>query len=324
MTFFKSLLQSRFLDDTEPSKEDLFQLSNRLENFKVILSEFDDIQDVIEGATENIDDEYQYRQDFENEYYELIGKAHSLIDLHSKSEVSSHDSERGSESGGSERGSQGAFVESFAQSTLLNTVRLPTIDLPKFSGDYHTRVEFRDTFESLIHTNTKIGDIQRFHYLRSSLEGPAKQIIDCLEFSAGNYEIAWDLLCARYNNKRLLIYNHIKSIYEIPTMNHESSSDLRKLIDSVTKHLRALENLGQPTNAWDTLIIFKLANKLDRTSFKEWEKARHSSDLPTLEDFTSLIKGRADLLETIEMSHNKVQNKQISTKNKIICHNVHT
>nr|CAI5857725.1 unnamed protein product [Callosobruchus analis] len=301
MTFFKSFLQSRFLDDTEPSREDLFQLRNRLENFKVILSEFDKIQDVIEGATENIDDEYQYRQDFENEYYELLGKAQSLIDLHSKAEVSSHDSERGSESG--------AFVESFAQSTLLNTVRLPTIDLPKFSGDYHTWVEFRDTFESLIHTNTKIGDIQRFHYLRSSLEGSAKQIIDCLEFSAGNYKIAWDLLCARYNNKRLLVYNHIKSIYEIPTMNHESSSDLRKLIDSVTKHLRALENLGQPTNAWDTLIIFSLANKLDRISFKEWEKARHSSDLPTLEDFTSFIKGRADLLETIEMSHNKVQNK---------------
>jgi len=37
--------------------------------------------------------------------------------------------------------------------------------------------EFRDTFKSLVHDSVNISDIEKFHFLRVSLEGSAKEIL---------------------------------------------------------------------------------------------------------------------------------------------------
>lgn len=53
----------------------------------------------------------------------------------------------------------------------LNRIKLRTIELPKFNGSQYNWLEFRDTFESLIHDNNTISYIKKFHYLRAALEG---------------------------------------------------------------------------------------------------------------------------------------------------------
>ncbi|CAL1682524.1 unnamed protein product [Lasius platythorax] len=78
------------------------------------------------------------------------------------------------------------------------SMRLPTIELPKFKGDIAEWLGFRDTFESLIHNNETIDPIQNFHYLKASLEGNAAQIIKSLELSAINYTVAWEAICSRF------------------------------------------------------------------------------------------------------------------------------
>lgn len=40
-------------------------------------------------------------------------------------------------------------------------IRLPTIELPKFKGVIDEWLGFRDTFESLVHNNETITDIQK-------------------------------------------------------------------------------------------------------------------------------------------------------------------
>lgn len=62
--------------------------------------------------------------------------------------------------------------------------------------------------------------------MRASLEGMAKQIIQSLEFSSSNYEVAWDILCSRFHYKTLLVQNHIKGIFEIHPLGGESSEGL--------------------------------------------------------------------------------------------------
>ena len=68
----------------------------------------------------------------------------------------------------------------------IKCVKPPTIQLPKFSECYTNWLEFRDTFESLIHCNDEINNINKFHYLRSSLEGSAAVVVDAIQFSTTN------------------------------------------------------------------------------------------------------------------------------------------
>ncbi|XP_033220965.1 uncharacterized protein LOC117175366 [Belonocnema kinseyi] len=62
-------------------------------------------------------------------------------------------------------------------------VKLPTITLPKFDGTFKDWLPFRDTFKSLIHDNTRLSNIQKFHYLSSTLTGDAARVIQSLGVS---------------------------------------------------------------------------------------------------------------------------------------------
>lgn len=95
-------------------------------------------------------------------------------------------------------------------------------------------------FESLIHKSEIIDPIQKFHYLKAALKGNAAQILKSLELSAGNYTVAWETICNRFNNKRLLTHDHIKAIFNIQLMKEESTTQIRETIDTLNEHLRAL------------------------------------------------------------------------------------
>jgi len=43
-----------------------------------------------------------------------------------------------------------------------------------------------------------------------------------------------------YYNKRVIVYMHIRAIMEIPSIAKKNSSELRKIVDDVSKHIRAL------------------------------------------------------------------------------------
>ncbi|KAG5872290.1 hypothetical protein JTB14_037422 [Gonioctena quinquepunctata] len=55
---------------------------------------------------------------------------------------------------------------------------------------------------------------EEFENLRSSLEGAASKIIEAIEASAADYQISWQLLLDRFENERLIIYNHVKTMFD--------------------------------------------------------------------------------------------------------------
>lgn len=246
------------------------------------------LQTELEQLSENKVARYDEREQFESFYYSLVARARALLEPPpgSTSVTSSAASSDDAHAAGS--GCRHDFV------------RLPKIDLPHFSGDYQHWLEFRDTYISLIHDNSSIQDINKFHYLRAALSGGASLVIKSLDFKADNYPIAWNLLSERYNNERLLVNNHVQVLFSLEQIQRESSGSLRHIIDVTNKNLRALDTLGQPTEHWDTLVIFMMSKKLDAVTNRQWEECKsHLQSLPNLKDFLKFLSNRADLLETL-------------------------
>lgn len=167
----------------------------------------------------------------------------------------------------------------------LSQVRLPKLNLLTFSGNYKEWFPFFDTFHSIIHTNDSIDNIQKFHYLRSSLSGDAKNIVSALEISVVNYSVAWNLLKVRYDNKRLIAQNHIRAIMELPSMTKENAQKLRQIADNAARHIHALQVLGRLTDYWDDFLVHILSQKLDAVSIREWQNSLATSELPTFKQF---------------------------------------
>ncbi|GFT21948.1 uncharacterized protein TNCV_2383331 [Trichonephila clavipes] len=79
-------------------------------------------------------------------------------------------------------------------------VKLPSINLPEFSGQYIDWLQFKSQFVSLIHDNTCLSDSQKLYYLQSALKGDAKQLQTVNDY----YSSLFEALEGRYENKRLI------------------------------------------------------------------------------------------------------------------------
>ncbi|KAG8235857.1 hypothetical protein J437_LFUL013941 [Ladona fulva] len=66
--------------------------------------------------------------------------------------------------------------------------RLPTIELPRFSGAFSDWVGFRDLFKSVVHDRTDIASVEKFTYLKKSLQGKALALIASVPFGDAHYD----------------------------------------------------------------------------------------------------------------------------------------
>lgn len=309
LTNFNRFLEPLLASEAEEQVLDdvlLLQLRDRVIRLENLLVEFHEIQNEIEIIVDEdqLSEQYEIRAIFEENYYSTLSSAKNILqkyETNHKSCSSRHSSRDSLQ--GSPKGSNKGYIDS----DNISDIKLPTISLPKFQGSTDQWLEFRDTFRSLIHDNSKLKNIQKFHYLRASLEGDAAQVIKSVELTDSGYSVAWQALCERFDDTKLLVHNHVQSIFSLAAIQKESSSKIRRLLDDLRKHLKSLNQLGQNTENWDTLLIFIVVSKLDDKSSCEWEK--HISffkELPNLKALTEFLKGRADFLEKLELK-NKVK-----------------
>ncbi|XP_063981076.1 uncharacterized protein LOC135164549 [Diachasmimorpha longicaudata] len=136
----------------------------------------------------------------------------------------------------------------------------------------------------------------------SCLKEEAEEIISSLELTEENYEVALQLLKDRYDNKRVIIQKHVRALMDLPTIGKESALELRKFIDAMSMHLRALKSLGQPSDTWETLLIHSFTAKLDRVTHQEWEKSVTGTEKPTMKEFTSFLEKRCQILQVASIN----------------------
>lgn len=148
-------------------------------------------------------------------------------------------------------------------SLINDSLKLPRVSLPTFSGKYEEWISYRNMFHSMTKQNTILSDVQKIRYLLSSFKGEAFDVISSLEASAENYREAWQMLKDRYDNLSLIVGKHVKALFELLVMNRDNHATLRKLLDTILKHIRALKALKKPTDHWDDLMIHLVTSKLD-------------------------------------------------------------
>lgn len=329
LTRFETYLKN--LDDkSEHAEVVINQVQCRLDSIEPLWRSFDATQTLIENAQpdDKEDEDSDHRADFEAKYFECVAKAKFLISEFQRRKFAQNQQ-------------QVTQLQRLETNRNSLNVKLPTINLPVFNGFYDQWMEFYDTFNSLIHNDSSLNDTQKFHYLRSSLKGDALHLISSIEISASNYAVAWQILRERYENKKIIINKHVKALFSLTPIKQESHIALRRLLDDVSKHIRALEVLGQPVKHWGTLIIYILTTKFDPITRREWETFDSNQEMATFETIKTFLQRRCEILEALvpnaqntqyNKSINKFNNKQIQQSTFhvtskypcVICKNPHS
>ena len=94
-------------------------------------------------------------------------------------------------------------------------VKLPKIELKSFDGNILGWQTFWDHYDSSIHTQPGLSEIDKFTYLKSLIKHPADECISGLALTRENYNAAVELLKQRYGNKQLLINAYMDSFVNL-------------------------------------------------------------------------------------------------------------
>ncbi|KAJ8947181.1 hypothetical protein NQ317_019605 [Molorchus minor] len=194
-------------------------------------------------------------------------------------------------------------------------IKLPPIEIPKFDGQVKNWPAFYDLFKSLIHNNRDLSNVERYQYLVSSLSKEVLASVKTLPILDQNYNIFFDTLIARYENKRVLLNTYWQSIFNASRANNDALS-LRNLLDVFSENLAALDQYK--IDMWDFTKFNLLLQKVDAATNKRFEVSFSDFDVPTFDDLWSFLEKQCRALENSALTsgHATSSKNQVTMKKK--------
>ncbi|XP_036342045.1 uncharacterized protein LOC118751347 [Rhagoletis pomonella] len=189
-------------------------------------------------------------------------------------------------------------------------LQVPPCDTEIFYGGYEEWPAFRDMLTAVYINHPKLSRAQKLYHLRYKTQGKAGSIVKQYPLSDDNFELAWEALRSRYENKRILIDNQIKILMTLPTIQSENSEQLQRLQTSINNCLSVLNSQDVQTYSWDPILVYICSSKLPETTLSLWEQSLSSRrDLPSWSQMDDFLTSRYEVVERLNRLHPS-QNKQ--------------
>ena len=174
-------------------------------------------------------------------------------------------------------------------------VQLPKITLPTFDGNLMNWSTFWSQFRAAVDANKDLTGEHKLVYLRDAIQDPSiKSLMFCGAEREGLYDEVVELLCRRFDKKRLIHSNYCKNLTEMSSVK-STRPDLHHFVDTVRHSLAGLRHTDQydlPSFLTSTLVPC-----LSKALQVEWEvHTKESRIVPPVEDFLEFVMFRADVL----------------------------
>ena len=142
-------------------------------------------------------------------------------------------------------------------------VKLPQLELKKFSGNIPEWQEFWDGFKSAIHDDEDLAKVDKFKYLRCYLEEPARSVITGFALTDANYDAAVDLLTKRFGKTNVIKRALINDLINLPAVFSEKNANrLRNLHDQIETKFRAMEAQEIDKESYSSVVVPVLMSKI--------------------------------------------------------------
>ena len=144
----------------------------------------------------------------------------------------------------------------------VHRAKLPKLTLKSFSGDITGWISFWDSYNSAIHQNPDLSDIDKFNYLKSLLEKSAADAIAGLALTTANYGEAILILKKCFGKKanNWQTYGPLLNVDAVTS--DQNLKGLRHLYDHIESHVRSLKSLGVTSDNYGSLLASVVMNKL--------------------------------------------------------------
>ncbi|XP_061395675.1 uncharacterized protein LOC133331292, partial [Musca vetustissima] len=178
---------------------------------------------------------------------------------------------------------------------------LPPCDIEIFSGDFMSWPTFRDLFTTLFINNSRLSDIERLCHLIQKTSGEAREIVSNFPLTNRSFSLAWKSLQDTFDNKRMLVYNHLKLLFDLPALEKESLIGLKTLQRGMNSCISAMSVYDVITDHWDPMLVFICLQRLPKLTVTLWEQTiKDKSSLSTWKQLDAFLSDRIQTLSCLD------------------------
>uniref|UniRef100_A0A8D8TBX7 Peptidase aspartic putative domain-containing protein n=1 Tax=Cacopsylla melanoneura TaxID=428564 RepID=A0A8D8TBX7_9HEMI len=186
-------------------------------------------------------------------------------------------------------------VISVNNETTESFVKLQRLELPSFNGDIADWPLFYNLFKVNIHDRPEILKVHKLQHLLTKLTGRAQLMCSGILPTEENYDVIWDALINRYEDKRNLATHYLDTLFNFKAQKMESSQHLTLFVDKVGAAIAALKALKIPDLA--DFILFYIGNlKIDDSTRRLFENSLDSQEIPTFEKLLTFAQNQTKIL----------------------------
>jgi hypothetical protein len=179
--------------------------------------------------------------------------------------------------------------------------KLPKLTLPIFTGNILEWQTFWDSFESSVHNNVSLSDVQKFTYLRSLLHDDAARVIQGFPLTHSNYTQAVALLRERFGQEHKIINAYMQCLLDLPRPYSDINS-LRNFQEKMESYIRGLQSLGQGQDSYGNLLVPVVLEKLP-AEIKRNMTRDHGNSNWQLPELRLALKKEIAILESGQSLH---------------------
>ena len=115
------------------------------------------------------------------------------------------------------------------------SVKLTKIVLKKFDGNPTNFQSFWDSYNTAIHENEDISDVNKMAYLFGLLGGPAYSAVKGFTMTSGNYKEVIDVLHECFGSKDVIISSYMDALLKLPLVYNSDTKDLGQCMTSLNR-----------------------------------------------------------------------------------------
>ncbi|XP_055714363.1 uncharacterized protein LOC129808605 [Phlebotomus papatasi] len=303
-----------FLNTTEALSEEalkcrLVSLRRAAEKFEVIQS---NIYELLDDGQTALDNEEAEVANFEERVVVLETRINSLLKTFIITSNQSEASDVDEDNLTKMAMTLAQAIRDGNQGPRPQHMKLPQLDIPKFSGEYTDWRSFRDLYKRSIHQNADLSAAQKFQYLQGLVEGKAKAVIKHIPATDENYEDAWQSLEKRFDKKQCILFSHIDAFFGLKNVPDSHPIGLRGLLNSVLESINAVDALGYKER--DVWLMNFILRKVDKNTHDLWTAKFPQTDVPSWSDFLDFLERRCDALEASRSNNPSSQHQEGNSK----------
>jgi len=137
----------------------------------------------------------------------------------------------------------------------LSHYQLPKWNFATFSGALIEWQVFEDLFKSILSHSNDLPHVESFEILKTSLRGKALALDSHRPLTSENYNKVFEVLSARYGNKRDLNRIYLEALIAPHTVNFKDAASIKSLLTTIFEHTAALDNLDFVARQWSLILV---------------------------------------------------------------------